>query len=65
MSVMRTANGYSPPKARQMSVWLANDDIEYVTDVAERLGVTRNRAFAIMIDEHRQATERKLARAKR
>lgn len=60
---MKTNGAYSPPTARQMSVWLSNDDIEYVTAVAQEQGVSRNRAFAIMIGEHRQAAERRAARS--
>jgi len=52
-------NGYAVPTSRAITVWMSNDIIDYVTRVAEELTtpddpVTRNRAFTIIIERHRE-----------
>lgn len=47
---------------RNLSVYVSNTIIDYVQEIADELGVTRNAAFSVIIDVHRQNRERRAKR---
>lgn len=64
MPGMTTANGSEPERlnSRTITVFLPQRDIDYAAEIAEELGVTRNRAMRLMIEEHRKLRAKRLAR---
>ena len=59
-----SAKPFVPPTgtAQVFSLHLNGANSDYVLDVARERDITRNRAVNVIIDEHRQAAERRARR---
>jgi hypothetical protein len=58
-------DSYTRPSARNMSIWIDSDLEDYVESVARERGCSKNRAFSLIIDEHRKPALRKAKRSRR